>query len=346
MKTSDLDYDLPEDLIAQTPIEPRDAARLLVLNRTTGALAHRRFRDLGDAARLCAGDVLVFNDTRVLHARLSATKIPTGGRVEVLLLRRLDPVTWQAVVGGSGVRVGTRLRIVPRKRDAVGEVRAEVTAALDLGGRLLRFDRAIDGDLDSLGDVPLPPYIHTPLSDPERYQTVFAHMPGSAAAPTAGLHFTPGLMQSLRDRGVDLAFVELRVGLDTFRPIDEEDVEQHCIHTEYCRVSAEAAQQIERAKRAGGRVIAVGTTSVRTLESAARAGLPISAFEGDTDLFITPGFEFRIVDAMITNFHLPRSTLLALVFAFAGRERILEAYRMAIAERYRFFSFGDAMLIL
>ena len=346
MKTSELDYELPEELIAHTPIEPRDAARLLVLDRATQALAHRRFRDLGDAARLRAGDVLVFNDTRVLAARLFATKLPTGGRVEVLLLKQLDPVTWEAVVGGSRVRVGTQLRIVPRDNGTASDIRAAVTAARDLGVRVLRFDRPIDLELDRLGHVPLPPYIHAQLSDPERYQTIYARAPGSAAAPTAGLHFTPELMRSLRDRGVAQAFVELRVGLDTFRPIDEEDVEQHHIHTEYCRVSAEAAQQIERSRQAGGRVIAVGTTTVRVLESAASAGLPISAFEGDTSLFITPGFEFRMVDAMITNFHLPRSTLLALVFAFAGRERVLQAYREAIAERYRFYSFGDSMLIL
>jgi len=346
VKTSDLDYELPEELIAQTPIEPRDAARLLVLDRSTRALAHRRFRELGDAACLRTGDVLVLNDTRVLPARLFATKLPTGGRVEVLLLKQLDPVTWEAVVGGSGVRVGTWLRIVPRESGAAGDIQATVTASRDLGVRVLRFDRPIDLELDRLGNVPLPPYIHAPLGDPERYQTIYARAPGSAAAPTAGLHFTPELMQSLRDRGVDLAFVELRVGLDTFRPIDEEDVEQHRIHTEYCRVSAEAAQHIERARHAGGRVIAVGTTTVRALESAASVGLPISAFEGDTNLFITPGFEFRMVDAMITNFHLPRSTLLALVFAFAGRERVLQAYREAVVERYRFFSFGDAMLVL
>ncbi|HLF25822.1 MAG TPA: tRNA preQ1(34) S-adenosylmethionine ribosyltransferase-isomerase QueA [Anaerolineae bacterium] len=345
MKTSDLDYTLPEELIAQTPIEPRDAARLLVLDRATGALEHRRFRDIGDYLR--RGDVLVFNETRVLPARLRAVKIPTGGRVEVLLLRRLDATTWEGLVGGSGVRSGTRLRIIPFDERSPVEVTAEVTAELDRGGRVLRFDRPIDDQLDALGEAPLPPYIHAPLRDPERYQTVYARTPGSAAAPTAGLHFTPALMQSLREQGVVMAFVELRVGLDTFRPIDEEEVERHQIHTEYCRVSAAAAAQIEQGRRGGGRVIAVGTTAVRTLETAVRAGAGrLAAFEGDTGLFITPGFQFSSVDALITNFHLPRSTLLALVAAFAGREKVLDVYRAASAERYRFFSFGDAMLIL
>lgn len=344
MKTSELDYDLPEDLIAQTPIEPRDAARLLVIDRAVGTLAHRRFSDLRDYLR--TGDLLVFNDTRVLPARLQAVKVPTGGRVEVLLLKRLDATTWECLVGGSGVRVGSCLRVRPMDDRASSDATAEVIAELDRGGRVLRFEHPIDEHLDTLGSVPLPPYIYVPLRDPERYQTVYAHVPGSAAAPTAGLHFTPELMQALRDRGVDMAFVELRVGLDTFQPIDEDEVEQHRIHREYCRLSAEAAEQVDRARQVGGRVIAVGTTTVRTLETAAREASRVSPFDGDTSLFIAPGFEFRVVDAMITNFHLPRSTLLALVSAFAGREAILAAYRAAIAERYRFFSFGDAMLIV
>lgn len=346
MKTSDLDYDLPEELIAQTPIEPRDAARLLVIDRAREALAHRRFRDVSEYLR--AGDVLVFNETRVLRARLRTVKAPTGGRVEVLLLKQLDATAWEALVGGSGVRVGTRLRVIPFTAQDAPDVTAEVIAELDLGGRVLRFDRPLDALLDALGDVPLPPYIRAPLLDPERYQTVYARPPGSVAAPTAGLHFTPELMHSLRDRGVEMAFVELRVGLDTFRPIDEDEVGQHRIHTEYCRAGAEVVAQIARARQAGGRVIAVGTTAVRTLETAARsrADRCIAPFEGETDLFITPGYEFHTVDAMITNFHLPRSTLLALVFAFAGRERILAAYQAAVAERYRFYSFGDAMLIV
>lgn len=346
MKTSELDYDLPEDLIAQTPIEPRDAARLLVLDRARRAIEHRRFRDVLEY--LHPGDILVFNDTRVIRARLQATKIPGGGRVEVLLLKRLDALSWEGLVGGSGVRVGTRLRVLPVDAQAPDTVEAEVTAELERGMRAFRFERSIDDRLDALGGVPLPPYIHAPLRDPERYQTVYARDPGSAAAPTAGLHFTLGLIQALRDRGIQMAFVELRVGLDTFSPIVEDDVERHHIHSEYCRLDAPAAEYINAARRAGGRVVAVGTTAVRTLETAAadRADGRVSAFEGDTNLFIVPGHTFRAVDALITNFHLPRSTLLALVSAFAGRELILSAYRAAIADRYRFFSFGDAMLIL
>jgi S-adenosylmethionine:tRNA ribosyltransferase-isomerase len=244
------------------------------------------------------------------------------------------------------VRVGTRLRVLPADERASIDAAAEVIAELDRGGRVLRFEHPIDTQLDALGSVPLPPYIRVPLRDAERYQTVYAHVPGSAAAPTAGLHFTPDLMPALRDRGVDMAFVELRVGLDTFQPIDEGEVEQHRIHREYCRLSAEVAAQVDRARRSGGRVIAVGTTAVRTLETAARDERRASPFEGETSLFITPGFEFRVVDAMITNFHLPRSTLLALVGAFVGLDRLLHAYRVAIVERYRFYSFGDAMLIL
>lgn len=344
MKTFELDYDIPPELIAQTPIEPRDAARLLVLDRRSGALAHRRFRDVVEYVR--RGDLLVFNETRVLNARLQAVKIPSGGRVEVLLLKRLDATTWEGLVGGSGVRVGSRLRILPASAPASNGIAVKVIAEFERGGRVLRFDRPIDDQLDVLGSVPLPPYIRQPLHDLERYQTIFARLPGSVAAPTAGLHFTPGLVQTLREHGVELAFVELRVSLDTFRPILEEEVEQHPIHTEYCRVSTETVEQIERARRVGGRVIAVGTTAVRTLESASQADGHVAPFDGDTSLFITAGYRFRAIDAMITNFHLPRSTLLALVAAFAGLEQLLAAYRVAIAERYRFYSFGDAMLIL
>ena len=345
MKTSDLAYEVPEDLIAQTPIEPRDAARLLVVDRASSALEHRTFRDIIDY--LQPGDVLVPNETRVLRARLRAMKVPSGGRLEILLLRPVDEVTWEALVGGSGVRAGSRLRVVPANERAVADATAEVVAVLANGGRLLRFDRPIAAELDRLGDVPLPPYIHQPLADAERYQTVFARVMGSAAAPTAGLHFTPELLQAVRDRGVEFAFIELQVGWDTFHPIQEEQVEQHHIHTEFCHVSGKAAAQINRARDAGGRVIAVGTTAVRALETAAlsRRDGRVSPFKGNSNLFITPGFEFRVVDAMITNFHLPRSTLLALVSAFAGRERILHAYQVAVAERYRFYSFGDAMLI-
>jgi S-adenosylmethionine:tRNA ribosyltransferase-isomerase len=347
MKTSALDYELPPELIAQTPGEPRDAARLLVLDRASGALAHRRFGEVGSYLR--RGDVLVFNDTRVRHARLRAVKIPSGGRVEVLLLKLLDDWRWEGLVGGSGVRVGTRLRVIPADDRAPHDVTLDVIAELDRGRRVLRFDRPIAADLDRLGHVPLPPYIRETLADPERYQTVFARVPGSAAAPTAGLHFTPRLLDALREQGVELAFVELQVGLDTFQPIEADDVEQHVIHTEYCRLDADVAGRINSVRHSGGRVVAVGTTAVRVLETAARAASTegvVVAFEGNTDLFITPGYHFRAVDALITNFHLPRSSLLALVGAFAGLDRLLAAYRAAIAERYRFYSFGDAMLIV
>lgn len=343
MKTSDLDYDYPESLIAQTPIEPRDAARLLIVDRAHDQLAHRRFYELGEYLR--AGDLLVFNETRVLPARLFATKQVGGGRVEVLLLKKRDEQTWEVLVGGSGVRSGVRLQIVPRDESLSIDINAQVIEELDRSARVLRFDRPIDDQLHVLGHTPLPPYIHTTLNDPERYQTVYARLPGSAAAPTAGLHFTQPLLESLRVQGVEMAFVELRVGLDTFSPIHDDEVEAHRIHTEYCRVSDETVQAVARAKNRGGRVIAVGTTTVRTLESAARDGR-VEAYDGSTDLFITPGFEFRAIDGMITNFHLPRTTLLALVAAFAGRERILKAYRVAVEQRYRLFSFGDAMLIM
>ncbi len=345
MRLSDFDYDLPQDYIAQTPAEPRDASRLLVLHRASGALEHRIFRQVGDYLR--PGDLLVLNQTRVIPARLYARK-PTGGKVEVLLLRRRDALTWEALLGGKGMTAGKTARIENGPDFAVLQV---LTGA----ERLIRFAEPIEPYFPQVGNVPLPPYIHQKLDDPERYQTVFAREPGSAAAPTAGLHFTPQLLDALQARGVGLAYVTLHVGLDTFAPVTEEDPRQHKIHTEWCRLPPETAAQINQARAAGGRVIAVGTTSVRTLESAARAsGLTsvsdraaaLRPFSGDTDLFIYPGYTFRLVDAMITNFHLPKSTLLMLVSAFAGRETILHAYEVAKQEGYRFFSFGDAMLIL
>ena len=341
MKTSDFDYDLPPEFIAQTPAEPRDSSRLLVLDRATGAISHRIFRELGQFLR--PGDLLVLNETRVIPARLYARKIPTGGRVELLLLRREDARTWETLVGGKGLYPGKRVQL---EGDApAGEIIA------DLGGprRRVRFDAPLEPHLERIGQVPLPPYIHTPLNERERYQTVYAREPGSAAAPTAGLHFTPRLMDELRGQGVNFASVVLHVGLDTFAPVHEENPEEHEIHTEWCQLTPEVAAQIREAKRSGGRVIAVGTTSVRTLESAAREASPeeiVRPLEGPTDLFILPGYRFRVVDAMITNFHLPRSTLVMLVSAFAGRERILAAYETAKREGYRFYSFGDAMLIL
>ena len=337
MKTSDFDYNLPDSSIAQTPVEPRNSSRLLVLHRDTGNLEHRIFRDVGDYFR--SGDLLVLNQTRVIPARIYARK-ETGGRVELLLLRRRDELTWEALVGGKGLRVGKIIKVEDGPQ-------AEIIELLDGSERLIKFSEPIEPYFSKVGNVPLPPYIHEKLSDPERYQTVYAREPGSAAAPTAGLHFTPRLLEELQAKGVKIAYVTLHVGLDTFAPVTEDDPEEHVIHTEWCELPQETADLIDQTKQAGGRVIAVGTTSVRTLESAAAVGRDgIPPYEGPTSLFILPGYEFKVVDAMITNFHLPKSTLLMLVSAFAGRETILETYRTAIQEGYRFYSFGDAMLIL
>jgi S-adenosylmethionine:tRNA ribosyltransferase-isomerase len=340
MQTSDFDYELPPELIAQSPIEPRDAARLLRVNRATRQLAHCTFRDIG--AYVQPGDLLVANESRVMPARLYGRKIPAGGAVEILLLRQTSEREWVALVGGHRIRVGTRIELTSDKQPT--GIQAQVTATGDAGQRTLMFSEPIEPRLSEIGHTPLPPYIHAPLANPDRYQTVYAHTQGSAAAPTAGLHFTPALMQTLRQRGVQFAFVTLHIGLDTFKPVKEEIMEEHAIHTEWCQLSAAVARQINQTRQAGGRVIAVGTTSVRVLETAARSGA-LMPFEGPTDLFIYPGFQFRIVDALITNFHLPRSTLLALVSAFAGRDLILQAYQEAIRQSYRFYSFGDAMLI-
>ena len=340
MKLSDFDYELPEHFIAQEPVEPRDSSRLMVLNRADGTITHAVFREIGKFLK--AGDLLVANQTRVLPARLFARKIPTGGKVEILLLRREAPAQWQALVRGRGLIAGKQLELP-------NGLMAEIAAVLDGPVRRIRFSRPLDDALMRLGQVPLPPYIHRPLENPERYQTIFARELGSAAAPTAGLHFTPELLKSLQEQGVGFATVTLHVGLDTFAPVKEEDPREHKIHTEWCEVSEETAEQINRTRAAGGRIVAVGTTTVRTLETAALhapAGKAVAAWAGDTDLFILPGFRFRVTDAMVTNFHLPKSTLLMLVSAFAGRERILRAYEIAKQEGYRFFSFGDAMLIL
>ena len=345
MKTSDFDYDLPPEFIAQTPLEPRDASRLLVLDRRLDRLEHVHFYDLGKY--LLPGDVLVLNQTRVIPARLYARKIPSGGRVELLLLHPQDTLIWEALVGGKSLAAGRRLQIEDGPQ-------AEIMAVLDGPRRLVRFAEEIEPYLEKIGRMPLPPYIHAPLADPERYQTVYAHQPGSAAAPTAGLHFTPRLLAGLADQGVQLVQVTLHVGLDTFAPVHETSPEQHKIHTEWCQVSPPAAEIINRLSQQGGRIIAVGTTSVRSLEAAARAKAQsevggkarLQPYEGATDLFILPGHQFQAVDGMLTNFHLPRSTLIMLVSAFAGRERILNAYETAKREGYRFYSFGDAMLIL
>jgi len=358
MKTSDFDYNLPESSIAQTPIEPRDSSRLLVLHRDTGELEHRIFRDVSDYLR--AGDLLVLNQTRVIPARIYARK-ETGGRVEFLLLRRRDEFTWEALVGGKGLRVGKRVLVEPEEQNSKA-IHAEVVEILAGSERVIRFSESIEPYFSKVGNMPLPPYIHEKLDDPERYQTVYAKEPGSAAAPTAGLHFTPRLLEELQVKGVKIAYVTLHVGLDTFAPVTEENPEEHVIHTERCELPQETVDLINKTKQAGGRIVAVGTTSVRTLETAEIGNrelgivspdsrLPnnesrISPFTGPTSLFILPGYQFKIVDAMITNFHLPKSTLLMLVSAFAGREKILETYRVAIQEGYHFYSFGDAMLIL
>ena len=339
MKTDDFDYHLPQERIAQTPLEPRHTSRLLVLNRVLPDLGHTTFWNLPDYLR--PGDLLVINRTRVIPARIFARKT-TGGRVEILLLRRVDELTWEALVGGKGMKCGTFV-------DIENGPRAEVVEILEGSRRLVRFSEPVESHLEQIGQMPLPPYIHTRLEDRERYQTVYADRPGSAAAPTAGLHFTPELIKRLKTMGVGIAEVTLHVGLDTFAPVKEEDPAQHLIHTEWCQLDPEASGQINHTQQNGGRIIAVGTTSVRTLETAAQSALPgqrVAPFSGSTALFILPGYTFRAVDAVITNFHLPRSTLLMLVSAFAGRERILDAYQQAVELKYRFFSFGDAMLIL
>lgn len=336
MRTSDFDYSLPTELIAQTPAEPRDSSRLMVLHRETERIEERRFSDIGDY--LNPGDLLVFNDTRVIPARLPGAR-KTGGRVELLLLRKRSPDTWEALVKPGRVRDGEVVFVSGNRLEA------EIGEGCGGGVRVVRFSRPELVGL--LGQVPLPPYIHQPLSDAERYQTVYARVEGSAAAPTAGLHFTAQLMQSLAEKGVRSAFVTLHIGLDTFRPVRDEDPCHHQIHSEYVEVSAETADLINRTKGEGGRIICVGTTSVRTVEGVAAANQGVMApYGGKIDLFVLPGFRFGVTDVMVTNFHLPRTTLLMLTSAFAGREFILRAYREAIERRYRFYSFGDAMLIL
>jgi S-adenosylmethionine:tRNA ribosyltransferase-isomerase len=341
--TAEFDYDLPTELIAQQPIEPRDASRLLVLDRAHDILAHWHFSDI--TAYLRPGDLLVANETRVIPARLYALKVPTGGKVEMLLLAKRGPSRWEALVKGRQVHVGQRLAVggTEGKPSVEGVVEAETAS----GGRLICFAAPLEGLLDRLGTVPLPPYIHAPLQNPERYQTVYAQVQGSVAAPTAGLHFTPELLARTQELGVEWATVLLHIGLDTFRPVSEPTVERHQIHTEYCQLSQATAQRVNAAKAEGRRVIAVGTTSVRVLETAAQGvAESVQPWEGPTSLFIYPGYQFRVVDALITNFHLPRSSLLMLVSAFAGLPQIKHAYAEAMRLQYRFYSFGDSMFIL
>ncbi|GAB1421478.1 tRNA preQ1(34) S-adenosylmethionine ribosyltransferase-isomerase QueA [Anaerolineales bacterium] len=347
------DYDLPERFIAQFPVEPRDSSKLMVLDPQSQQISHHIFTEFPDY--LQSGDVIVLNDTRVIPARLHATKA-SGGKAEILLLKQKDPLHWYALVGGKRIRIGSELAINQ------SDVRARIVENLEGSERLVRFSQEINPWLEDVGEIPLPPYIHERLDEPERYQTIFNRIEGSAAAPTAGLHFTPELLMALRDKGVQFAYVTLHIGLDTFQPVKSETVEAHQIHSEYARLSAENAKIINEAKLAGKRVITIGTTATRVIESAgiiseggdpanpsaplaACPWRPVTAFEDYTRLYIYPGYRWRVVDAMLTNFHLPKSSLLMMISAFAGREFILAAYEEAKANEYRFFSFGDAMLI-
>jgi S-adenosylmethionine:tRNA ribosyltransferase-isomerase len=341
MRTEDFHYDLPVERIAQTPVEPRDSSRLMVLNRQTGTLEDAIFHDI--SRYLHPGDLLVVNQTRVIPARIRATR-PTGGKVELLLLKRLTPDTWEVLVGGKKMPVGAQALIQDGPT-------ATVIEELEGSHRVVQFSSPLEELLPEVGEMPLPPYIHERLKDANRYQTVYADpaQTGSAAAPTAGLHFTPRLLQELEGQGIHIARVTLHVGLDTFAPVTEDDPSEHQIHSEWCEVTPATAELINRTHREGHRVIAVGTTSVRTLESAAsqsRVTGEVAPISGPTRLYILPGFQFKVVDAMVTNFHLPESTLIMLVSAFAGRETILHAYTEAVKREYRFYSFGDAMLIL
>ena len=340
LKTSDYYYELPQELIAQDPLEDRSSSRLMVLDKETGAVSHHEFREI--TSFLNPGDCLVLNNTKVIPARLMGVREETGGAVEVLLLKRHAGDVWECLVKpGKKARPGTRLVF------GEGLLHAQVEDVVEDGNRLIRFfyDGIWEEVLDRLGEMPLPPYITHKLQDKNRYQTVYAKFEGSAAAPTAGLHFTPELLKEIQDMGVDLAYVTLHVGLGTFRPVKVENVKEHHMHSEYYQVNAEAAEKINRAKENGHRVICVGTTSCRTVESASDENGHLEECCDNTDIFIYPGYRFKVLDALITNFHLPESTLVMLVSALAGREHVLAAYEEAVKERYRFFSFGDAMLI-
>ena len=339
MKVSDFDYELPEELIAQDPLEDRSSSRLLILDKETGAVRHDVFRNIKNELR--PGDCLVINNTRVIPARLFGTREGTGGAVELLLLKRVTADIWETLVRpGKKARPGMRIVFSDK-------LAAEVTEVVDDGNRLVRFeyDGIFEEILDELGEMPLPPYITHKLADPERYQTVYAKYKGSAAAPTAGLHFTPELLAEIKEMGVEIAEVTLHVGLGTFRPVKVDDVKDHHMHSEFYKIDAETAEKINQTRADGGRIIAVGTTSCRTLESAADENGIIHAGSDNTEIFIYPGYQFKAVDALITNFHLPKSTLMMLVSALAGRENIMKAYKEAVELRYRFFSFGDAMMI-
>ena len=341
MLKSDFYFDLPEELIAQTPLKDRSASRLLVLDKKTGEVQHKVFRDIVDMINL--GDCLVINETKVLPARLIGARKDTGSRVEILLLKRNEDDTWETIVyPGKKARPGHVIEF------GNGLLEAEIVKVLDDGNRIVKFryEGIFEELLDKLGEMPLPPYIHEKLEDKNRYQTVYAKNEGSAAAPTAGLHFTPELMDQLKNKGVNIARLTLHVGLGTFRPVKEDDIMDHKMHSEFYMIDKENADLINSTREKGGRIITVGTTSTRTLESIADENGHIEACSGWTDIFIYPGYKFKIVDNLITNFHLPESTLIMLVSALAGRENVLNAYKTAVEEKYRFFSFGDAMFII
>lgn len=354
-RLDDFDYDLPDTFIAQTPLEPRDSSRMMVIQRAARTIEHRIFHDIADY--LHPGDVLVMNNTRVIRARLQGHKTASGGAVEILLLRQLDDLHWRALIGGKRTLPGLSIALEGT------DITATIIEILDEAERIIAFSAPITPILEAVGEIPLPPYIQTRLTDSERYQTIYGRESGSAAAPTAGLHFTPELLLRLRAKGVHLAYCTLHIGLDTFSPVRAEDITQHKIHTERAALNSEYAQVINQAKLMGGRIIAVGTTSARTLETAGIlsaggdpgdpgaaaemcAWRPVIAFDQDTNLFIYPGYRWRVVDGLITNFHLPKSTLLMMVSAFADRDLILSAYETAKQESYRFFSFGDAMFLI
>jgi len=341
LKLSDFDFHLPEELIAQEPIEKRDQSRLMVVHRDSQAIEHKTFRDLIEYLR--PGDVLVMNESKVLPARIFGTRISTGAKIEVLLLRQTSGSRWEALVKpGKKARIGDVLDF------GNGLLTGIIVDHTDVGGRIIEFSyrEPFLQVLERIGTMPLPPYIKKPLEDQQRYQTVYARQEGSAAAPTAGLHFTHELLEEIRAKGVKTVTVLLHVGLGTFRPVQVEDIELHTMHKEYFEITPQAAEEINRVKGRGGRVIAVGTTSVRTLETSGNETGQVLPGSGMTDIFIYPGYKFKVIDGLITNFHLPKSTLLMLVSALAGREKILAAYRTAVQEKYRFFSFGDAMLII
>ena len=340
MKTADFDYELPEELIAQDPLLKRDSSRLMVLDKNDGSITHKHFYDITDY--LMPGDCLVLNNTKVIPARLIGHRDPSGGVAELLLLKRLSDDEWECLA-----KPGKRLKEGADIIFGDGVLHGTVTKVHDDGNRTVKFsyEGIFEEVLDKLGEMPLPPYITHKLLDKNRYQTVYAKYDGSAAAPTAGLHFTPELLDKIRDMGVKIAEVTLHVGLGTFRPVQAEEIKDHIMHSEYYEISPEAAELINKTKNEGKRIVSVGTTSTRTLEACATEHGKIIATGGNTSIFIYPGYEFKVVDALITNFHLPQSTLLMLVSAMAGRENVLAAYEKAVKERYRFFSFGDAMLI-